>query len=213
VILRAWKENANPSGAGDGSSLPHRVGVAAPAAAAMPPMYALGNQREASDFAARNHIASACRSGPFARDGARWTGYYKRRMRAPRLHGGAAPDHIRANILIAETDEKAQAGAGTVSEGGRVPVKAGGRRGTVGVTSALSPARGGRPAHVNRVLRSIFCGGPDEIGATIEAVREQIGAGVVDLVVPTPGLGNHVLTRLMEALELFGKNVLPHSGI
>ena len=38
--------------------------------------------------------------------------------------------------------------------------------------------------------------------------REQIGAGVVDLSFQTPG-SEHP-DQLMEALELFGKNVLPH---
>jgi hypothetical protein len=38
--------------------------------------------------------------------------------------------------------------------------------------------------------------------------REQIGAGVVDLSFETPGSEDP--EELMEALELFGKKVLPH---
>ena len=67
---------------------------------------------------------------------------------------------------------------------------------------------GRRPANVNRVLPINFCGGPDEIVAQLKQCREQIGVGVVDLSFQTPG-SEHP-DQLMEALELFGKKVLPH---
>jgi alkanesulfonate monooxygenase SsuD/methylene tetrahydromethanopterin reductase-like flavin-dependent oxidoreductase (luciferase family) len=67
---------------------------------------------------------------------------------------------------------------------------------------------GRRPANVNRVLPINFCGGPDEIVAQLKQCREQIGAGVVDLSFQTPGSEDP--DELMEALELFGKKVLPH---
>ena len=50
--------------------------------------------------------------------------------------------------------------------------------------------------------------GPDEIVAQLKQCREQIGAGVVDLSFQTPG--SEGPDELMEALELFGKKVLPH---
>jgi alkanesulfonate monooxygenase SsuD/methylene tetrahydromethanopterin reductase-like flavin-dependent oxidoreductase (luciferase family) len=53
-----------------------------------------------------------------------------------------------------------------------------------------------------------FCGGPDEIVAQLQRAREQIGCGVVDLSFQTPGSEDP--DELMEALELFGKKVLPH---
>ena len=49
--------------------------------------------------------------------------------------------------------------------------------------------------------RQVLGGGPDEC-------REQMGVGVVDLSFQTPG-SEHP-DQLMEALELFGKKVLPH---
>ena len=67
---------------------------------------------------------------------------------------------------------------------------------------------GRRPANVNRVLPINFCGGPDEIVAQLKQCHEQIGAGVVDLSFQTPGSEDP--GELMEALELFGKKVLPH---
>jgi alkanesulfonate monooxygenase SsuD/methylene tetrahydromethanopterin reductase-like flavin-dependent oxidoreductase (luciferase family) len=66
---------------------------------------------------------------------------------------------------------------------------------------------GRRPANVNRALPINFCGGPDEIVAQLKQCREQIGAGVVDLSFQTPGSEDP--DELMEALELFGKKVLP----
>src|SRR3984893_4457983 len=75
-------------------------------------------------------------------------------------------------------------------------------------STVMFAGEGRRPAHVNRVLPINFCGGPDEIVAQLKQCREQIGAGVVDLSFQTPG-SEHP-DQLMEALELFGKNVLPH---
>jgi alkanesulfonate monooxygenase SsuD/methylene tetrahydromethanopterin reductase-like flavin-dependent oxidoreductase (luciferase family) len=67
---------------------------------------------------------------------------------------------------------------------------------------------GRRPANVNRALPINFCGGPDEIVAQLQEAREKIGCGVVDLSFQTPGSEDP--DALMEALELFGKKVLPH---
>jgi alkanesulfonate monooxygenase SsuD/methylene tetrahydromethanopterin reductase-like flavin-dependent oxidoreductase (luciferase family) len=52
-----------------------------------------------------------------------------------------------------------------------------------------------------------FCGGPEEIVAQLKQAREETGAGVVDLSFQTPGSEDP--DALMEALELFGKKVLP----
>jgi hypothetical protein len=67
---------------------------------------------------------------------------------------------------------------------------------------------GRRPANVNRALPINFCGGPDEIVAQLQEARAQIGCGVVDLSFLTPG--SEAPDALVEALELFGKKVLPH---
>jgi alkanesulfonate monooxygenase SsuD/methylene tetrahydromethanopterin reductase-like flavin-dependent oxidoreductase (luciferase family) len=67
---------------------------------------------------------------------------------------------------------------------------------------------GRRPANVNRALPINFCGGPDEIVTQLKEAREEIGCGVVDLSFQTPGSEDP--DELMEALELFGKRVLPH---
>jgi hypothetical protein len=66
--------------------------------------------------------------------------------------------------------------------------------------------KGRRPANVNRVLPINFCGRPDEIVTQLKQCREQIG--VVAICRPDPGRGTS--RPAMEALELFGKKVLPH---
>jgi hypothetical protein len=58
------------------------------------------------------------------------------------------------------------------------------------------------------VLAIDFCAGLHEKVAQLKLCREQIGAGVVDLR-SRPGGSEHP-DQLMEALELFGMEVLPH---
>jgi len=76
LILRAWKE-PEPFG-WQGRHFHYRtVSVwPKPLQQPLPPMYALGTSREASDFAARNHIGLGVSFGPFDAMG-RVTGYYK----------------------------------------------------------------------------------------------------------------------------------------
>src|SRR5947209_10084472 len=107
LILRAWKE-PQPFG-WQGRHFHYRtVSVwPRPLQQPLPPMYALGTSSEASDFAARNHIGLGVSFGPFDVMG-KVTGYYKEEC--ARYGWQPEPHQIiyRANILIAETDEKAQ---------------------------------------------------------------------------------------------------------
>ena len=107
LILRAWKE-PEPFG-WQGRHFHYRtVSVwPKPLQEPLPPIYALGTSQEASDFAARNHIGLGVSFGPFDAMG-KVTGYYK--QECARWGWQPEPHQIiyRANILIAETDEKAQ---------------------------------------------------------------------------------------------------------
>src|SRR5262249_1284040 len=64
-----------------------------------------------------------------------------------------------------------------------------------------TPAMGG-------ALATNFFGSPDTVIGQIKRCREGSGAGVIDLMFRAPGWGD--LSLLMDALELFGKKVLPH---
>jgi alkanesulfonate monooxygenase SsuD/methylene tetrahydromethanopterin reductase-like flavin-dependent oxidoreductase (luciferase family) len=170
-------------------------------------MYALGTSREASDFAARNQIGLGVSFGPFDAMG-KVTGYYKQECAG---WGWQPEPHqiiYRANILIAETQEKAQQALAQYPRQPAFLLKDGVAAGLLELDQRNVAGEGRRPANVNRVLPINFCGGPDEIVAQLKEAREQIGCGVVDLFFHTPG-SEHP-DALMEALELFGKKVLPH---
>src|ERR1700756_4860648 len=170
-------------------------------------MFALGTSREASDFAARNQIGLGVSFGPFDARG-RVTGYYK--QECARWGWQPQPHQIiyRANILIAETDEKAQQALAQYPRQPAFLLKDGVAAGLLELDQRNVAGEGRRPANVNRVLPINFCGGPDEIVTQLKQAREQIGCGVVDLFFQTPGSEDP--DALMEALELFGKKVLPH---
>jgi alkanesulfonate monooxygenase SsuD/methylene tetrahydromethanopterin reductase-like flavin-dependent oxidoreductase (luciferase family) len=87
-------------------------------------MYALGTSSEASDFAARNHIGLGVSFGPFDVMG-KVTGYYTEEC--ARYGWQPEPHQIiyRANILIAETGEKAQQALAQYPREAVFPLKAG----------------------------------------------------------------------------------------
>ena len=172
-----------------------------------PPTYALGGSRESCELAARHYLGLGVAYGPFAVMG-RATRYYRD---ACAQHGWQpTPEHIiyRANILLAESDEK----AGELVEALRsprdsFPLRAGVREALFQLDSrniageARSPTVGGR-------LPTNFVGGPDTVIEQIKRCREEVGAGVIDLMFQIPG--SEDLSFLMRSLELFGKTVLPH---
>src|SRR5271169_6394553 len=207
LILRAWKE-PQPF-AWQGRHFHYRtVSVwPKPLQQPLPPMYALGTSSEASDFAARNHIGLGVSFGPFDVMG-KVTAYYK--DQCARWGWQPEPHQIiyRANIVIAETGEKAQQALAQYPREAVFPLKAEVGAALLELDQRNVAGEGRRPANVNRALPINFCGGPDEIVAQLQQAREQIGCGVVDLSFQTPGSEDP--DELMEALELFGKKVLPH---
>ena len=110
--------------------------------------------------------------------------------------------------MIRETDEKAQQALAQYPREAVFPLKAEVAAELLQLDQRNVAGEGRRPGNVNRVLPINFCGGPDKIVAQLKEAREQIGCGVVDLSFQTPG--SEGPEELMEALELFGKKVLPH---
>src|SRR5260370_8259405 len=111
-------------------------------------------------------------------------------------------------MVIGESGEKAEEALAEYPREAVFPLKAGVGAGLMEVDQRNVAGEGGRPANVNRALPINFCGGPDEIVAQLKEARGQIGCGVVDLSFQTPGSEDP--DQLMEALELFGRKVLPH---
>jgi hypothetical protein len=114
-------------------------------------------------------------------------GYYKEEC--ARYGWQPEPHQIiyRANILIAETGEKAQQALAQYPRQAVFQLKDGVAAALLELDQRNVAGEGRRPANVNRALPINFCGGPDEIVAQLKQCREQIGAGVVDLSFQTPG--------------------------
>ncbi len=171
-----------------------------------PPTYALGSSRESCEFAARHHLGLGISYAPFDVV-ARITRYYREQCAQ---HGWQpAPEQIiyRANILIAATDEKAQA----------LREKQAGARNPFPLPTAVRDslleldsrniAGEARTPNVGGTLPTNFFGSPDAIVEQIGRCGAETGVGVIDLMFQTPGARD--IGLLMDLLELFGKRVLP----
>jgi alkanesulfonate monooxygenase SsuD/methylene tetrahydromethanopterin reductase-like flavin-dependent oxidoreductase (luciferase family) len=118
------------------------------------------------------------------------------------------PDDIiyRANMILGETDAAAEDALARRDRQAAFPVRAG-LRDALLAADARNVAGERRPANVGGVLPISFCGGPDRVVEQIRRCREEIGAGVLDLSLQDPGVGD--TGAMMGALELFGRKVLP----
>src|SRR5215468_8266417 len=206
LILKAWTE-PHPFG-WQGRHFRYRtVSVwPRPLQQPHPPTFALGTSKEAGAFAARNRIGLGVSYGPFEVMG-KVTAYY--REQCGKRGWEPEPDQIifRANIVLSETDAQAQQAMEAYPA--RAPFSL-----ADGVASALlaldtrNIAGEARPASINRALPINFFGGPDTVVDQIRRCREVIGAGVIDLGFNTPGTTDP--DALLDALDLFGRAVLPH---
>lgn len=206
LILKAWTE---PQAFGwQGRHFRFRtVSVwPRPAQQPHPPTYALGGSRESCDLAARHHLGLGVAYGPFEVMG-RAVRYYREQCAD---HGWRpSPEQViyRANILLAKTDDEAERFAAT-RRGPRdaFPLPAAIREALVQL-DRRNIAGEARTATIGGNLPINFCGGPDTVIDQIERCRDQVGAGVIDLMFQRPPSAD--IGFLAEALELFGTKVLP----
>jgi alkanesulfonate monooxygenase SsuD/methylene tetrahydromethanopterin reductase-like flavin-dependent oxidoreductase (luciferase family) len=171
-----------------------------------PPTYALGSSRESCEFAARHHLGIGVSYAPFEVVG-RVTGYY--RERCAYYGWKPTPEQIvyRANILFAETDEKAEQLMETQRRArAPFPLPPGVRDELIQLDSR-NVAGEARTANVGGMTPTNFCGGPEAVIAQMERCRSVAGVGVVDLLFQTPGAADTDV--LMDTLELFGRTALP----
>ncbi len=207
LILRAWTE-PQPFG-WQGRYFQYRTVSIWPRPQQTPhrPTYSLGVSAEAADFAARNRLGLGVSYGTFPLM-AQATGYYRRRCAEYGWEPG--PDDIiyRANMILAETDEAADAALARRSAHSQPPFPiAAALRTALIEQDARNVGGEKRPANVGGVLPISFCGGPDRVVEQIRQAREEIGAGVLDLSLTDPGTSD--MDAMMSALELFGRKVLP----
>jgi len=118
------------------------------------------------------------------------------------------PDQIvyRANMLLAETDEKAEAEMRRRDGQTPFPVRESLKEALI-EADRRNIAGEAKQANVGGVLPTTFIGGPDTIVKQIKRCKEVMGAGVLDLLPQPPGSND--VGALMDSLELFGKKVLP----
>jgi alkanesulfonate monooxygenase SsuD/methylene tetrahydromethanopterin reductase-like flavin-dependent oxidoreductase (luciferase family) len=194
-----------------------------------PPIYMSASSPESGEFAARNRIkvGFAVTSLPLAREASR---HY--RDIAHESGWDPSPDDIiyRVGIQVAETDEAAQEaaqaaparGAAPASRSG-IPALASGARAAGFATSNMSVDDAvARSGYYGRDIENqrgrvrlggelkdrienaqILCGSPDSILRQAQRLKDEVGAGILDLVFP----GSRETS--LRAIELFGNKVLP----
>jgi alkanesulfonate monooxygenase SsuD/methylene tetrahydromethanopterin reductase-like flavin-dependent oxidoreductase (luciferase family) len=170
-----------------------------------PPTYALGTSRESCEFAARHRLGCGVSYGPFEVVG-KATRYYREQCAR---HGWTpAPEQIlyRANMLLAETDDEAQALLRKQPNQAPFAMRAGVRDALMTLDSRNIAGEARAPV-VSGALPTTFIGSPDTVMEQVRRCREVVGAGVLDLSLHPPGSGD--LDALMRSLDLFGKSVLP----
>jgi alkanesulfonate monooxygenase SsuD/methylene tetrahydromethanopterin reductase-like flavin-dependent oxidoreductase (luciferase family) len=206
LILKAWTE-PQPFG-WQGRHFQYRtVSVwPRPLQQPMPPTYALGTSKESCDFAARNRLGLGVSYGPFEVM-AKSTNYYRAQCKEYGWEPG--PDQIiyRANMLLAETNAKADEQMQAQTGAAPFPMRPALREAML-QADKRNIAGEARQANVGGVLPTTFIGGPDRVINQIKECRQVVGAGVLDLSLTSPGSGD--LDALMDSVALFGRTVLPH---
>jgi alkanesulfonate monooxygenase SsuD/methylene tetrahydromethanopterin reductase-like flavin-dependent oxidoreductase (luciferase family) len=170
------------------------------------PLYALGTSAEAGAFAARHHVGLGVSYGTFESMG-QATGYYRQQCAQYGWTPGRDDIIYRANMILDETDDAADAALARRDKQAPFPVGAGLRNALLAADTTRNIAGERRPANVGGVLPISFCGGPDRVIEQIKRCREEIGAGVVDISLTDPGSGN--TDAMLSLLDLFGRKVLP----
>ena len=207
LILRAWEE-PQPFG-WQGRYFQYRtVSIwPRPPQQPRPGTYSLGVSAEAADFAARHHLGLGVSYGTFALMG-QATGYYRKQCIEYGWEPGEDDIVYRANMILGETDEQADAALARRSQQSQPPFPiAASLRNALIEQDKRNVGGQQRPANVGGILPISFCGGPDRVVKQIKQAREEIGAGVLDLSLADPGSGD--TGAMMSSIELFGKKVLP----
>ena len=212
VIVRAWIE-PQPFG-WEGRHFQYRsISIwPRPIQQPHPPIYMSGSSPESGEFAARNRLklGFAVTTLPLASQAAR---YY--REQAAEAGWEPTPDDVlyRLSAHVADTDEQAMAdlelpGAienyrlSTINQAVAEAVFASGYHGRDAVAQQ---GRVGRRSLQDRIdLGQLLVGSPETVVKQVKAIRDSLGAGVLDLSFLPVGR-----ERALHAIELFGTKVLP----
>jgi len=168
--------------------------------------YVLGTSAEAGDFAARHRMGLGVSYGPFEVM-ARATAHYRKQCEAFGWTPG--PDDIiyRCNMILGQTDASAEDTLSRRDKQAPFPIGGRLRDALIAADTSRNIAGQKQQANVGGVLPITFCGGPDRVVEQIRRCREVMGTGVLDISLTDPGSGS--LDAMMDALDLFGRTVLP----
>jgi alkanesulfonate monooxygenase SsuD/methylene tetrahydromethanopterin reductase-like flavin-dependent oxidoreductase (luciferase family) len=175
-----------------------------------PPLYMSGSSPEAGEFAAKNRIGIgfAFTTVPLAKKAVE-------HYRACARDTGWEPEQenviYRAMFHVADTDEQAFADLSmlppriclveqnkAIAEGVR-------QSDYYGADATAQRGRTSRRELADRIaLGQVIVGGPDTVLAQVQRIRDELGAGVLDLVI-----GAQLGERTLHSIELFGTKVLP----
>jgi alkanesulfonate monooxygenase SsuD/methylene tetrahydromethanopterin reductase-like flavin-dependent oxidoreductase (luciferase family) len=175
-----------------------------------PPLYMSGSSPEAGAFAANNHvgIGFAFTTVPLAR-----TAVQHYRACARDAGWEPEPENViyRAMFHVADSDEEAFADMSglpprvSLVEQNRAIAEGVRQSGYYGADAVAQRQRTSRRELTDRIaLGQVIVGGPDTVLAQVRRIRDELGAGIVDLVV-----GAQLGDKTLRSIELFGTKVLP----
>jgi alkanesulfonate monooxygenase SsuD/methylene tetrahydromethanopterin reductase-like flavin-dependent oxidoreductase (luciferase family) len=175
-----------------------------------PPLYMSGSSPEAGAFAAQNHvgIGFAFTTVPLARQAAQ---HY--RVCAHEAGWEPAAENViyRAMFHVADTDDEAFADLSalppriSLADQNKAIAEGVRQSGYYGADAVGQQLRTSRRELADRIeLGQIIVGGPETVLKQVQRIRDELGAGVLDLVV-----GAQLGEKTLHSIELFGTKVLP----
>jgi len=175
-----------------------------------PPLYMSGSSPEAGEFAAKNRIGIgfAFTTVPLAKGA---VAHYRACAREAGWEPAAEDVVYRAMFHVADTDEAAFADMSTLPprislvEQNKAIAEGVLHSGYYGADAVAQRQRTSRRELADRIaLGQVIVGGPETVLAQVRRIRDELGAGIVDLVV-----GAQLGERTLHSIELFGTKVLP----
>ena len=176
-----------------------------------PPIYMSGSSPEAGEFAAQQPHRHRLRLHHRAARAQDAVQHY--RACAREAGWEPSPDEIiyRAMFHVADTDEQAFADMSTLpprvnfADQNAAIADAVRQSGYYGADLGGQRQRNARRELAERIeLGQVIVGGPETVLAQVRRIRDELGAGILDLVV-----GVQLGERTMRSIELFGSQVLP----
>jgi alkanesulfonate monooxygenase SsuD/methylene tetrahydromethanopterin reductase-like flavin-dependent oxidoreductase (luciferase family) len=178
-----------------------------------PPIYMSGSSPESGELAARHHVSLgfAVTTLPLASKAAK---YYREQCNA--YGWQPTPDDIvyRLSVHVADTDEQAHddltaSGAGELRAGfalsNRALDDAVAQQGYYGRDAENQRGRLRPHDLASRIeLGQLLAGSPATVVSQIRTIRDELGAGVLDLIFQPVGRD-----KVLKSIELFGTQVLP----